>query len=384
MKKSKGNVTIIVIIAIIVILILAIVGLFVYQHMIATKDTGSNTQMPTRTNEQLNVDTENNQTNSENTQENNTLIDKTFNIIPDGGGDTGEVELMELSSTKYYYNQLDSNAKIIYDKLKKEKNSFKTGNHVFDFGTEFNTLLHTDNGKETLKKAFSAAIDAFVYDDCELFYVDPSKLSLVSETRSLGGIDTYYISIGAGSNPNYLRSSFQTKESIEEAQKYLDGIVNQIVEQTKQDTDLSKAKKVHDWLIGVVNYGELNTKNHGNIYGTIHDKTATCEGYARSFKYIMEKVGVPTILVTGTAKNSEGKTEAHAWNYIQIDQAWFAIDLTWDDPVIIGEGTVSEEQKYKYFLKGADEFFADHTESKTFSENGTDFSFPIISGSSHK
>ena len=98
----------------------------------------------------------------------------------------------------------------------------------------------------------------------------------------------------------------------------------------------------------------------------------------------MEKVGVPTILVTGTAKNSEGKTEAHAWNYIQIDQAWFAIDLTWDDPVIIGEGTVSEEQKYKYFLKGADEFFADHTESKTFSENGTDFSFPIISGSSHK
>ena len=50
----------------------------------------------------------------------------------------------EVISSTYYYGQLDDNAKIIYDALKENKENMKTGTYELDFGTQFNTLLHTE------------------------------------------------------------------------------------------------------------------------------------------------------------------------------------------------------------------------------------------------
>ena len=38
----------------------------------------------------------------------------------------------------------------------------------------------------------------------------------------------------------------------------------------------------------------------------------------------------------GTATNSSGQTENHAWNCIKINDVWYEVDPTWDDPIIIG------------------------------------------------
>lgn len=377
MKNTKGNVLIMIIIIILIVLILGGIGVGIYKFLSMSKQVVNNSEFANgigieiENNETINIE----QTNIVDVNDTETIIQEPDNnAIPS-----------ETIAARYYYSQLDSYGKAIYDKLKENKEQLKTGTYVFEFGTSFNTLLHSPKGEETLNTAFQSAWNAFSYDECDLFYIDIKKMNLVNETRTLGGITTYYISIGPGNNKNYLQDSFQTTEQIEKAQKYINNIIRQIIRQTKDDSQIIRAKKVHDWMIDAMEYDESETNvNKYNIYGAIHDKKAVCEGYARSFRYIMEKIGVQCVLVSGTAKNSEGRTETHAWNYIQIDDKWYAVDVTWDDPVIIGGGSITNEQRYKFFLKGSEEFFKDHTQSGELSENSIIFSLPILSATNYQ
>ena len=337
-----------------------------------TQQNGLNTSQDLQ-----NSNTENNLIQNSQTQN---VVEPILNEItsPSTGENNGTTQ--ELISSTYYYGQLDNNAKIIYEALKQNKENMKTGIYEIDFGTQFNTLLHTETGEQELQTAFQSAWNAFSYDQVDLFYIDTNKLTLMNEYENIGGIVTYHISIGPGENENYLLDTFKQEGSIAQAESYIQNIVNQIEEQTRQDTVVEKARRIHNWLVSSINYDqEQSNINRFQIYGALHDQKAVCEGYARSFKYLMEKVGVPCVLVSGTGTNSEGRTENHAWNYIQINNQWYAVDVTWDDPVVVGGGRPSSNNLYKYFLKGSEEFYKDHKEENVISENSMSFKFPTLS-----
>lgn len=81
----------------------------------------------------------------------------------------------------------------------------------------------------------------------------------------------------------------------------------------------------------------------------------------------------------GTATNTQGKSEKHAWNAVKIGEKWYLLDATWDDPVIVGRGIVPQSTYYKYFLKGTNTFDKDHFLERRFTDGGKVFSFPTIS-----
>ena len=99
-------------------------------------------------------------------------------------------------------------------------------------------------------------------------------------------------------------------------------------------------------MIDTVEYDVNAGTGIRDIYGTLINQKAVCEGYAKAFKYIMDELEIPCILVCGTATNSVGVTENHAWNYVQIDGIWYAVDVTWDDPV----PDLGEYVSYECFL----------------------------------
>ena len=65
------------------------------------------------------------------------------------------------------------------------------------------------------------------------------------------------------------------------------------------------------------------------------------------------------------------------WNYVQINDKWYAVDVTWDDPILIGKATLSDESRYKYFCRKSD-FNDNHYSDGVISVNGTKFIYPDL------
>ena len=138
--------------------------------------------------------------------------------------------------------------------------------------------------------------------------------------------------------------------------------------------------KIHDYLVDTIEYDSTyQAIGSYGIYGALIGKTCVCEGYAKSLKYLANAAGIKCEIMQGTATNSSGKTESHAWNCVKINGIWYEIDPTWDDPIIVGSGYKTNVFKYKYFLKGSNTFEKDHILSNQFSQNGKEFEYPIIS-----
>ena len=97
-------------------------------------------------------------------------------------------------------------------------------------------------------------------------------------------------------------------------------------------------------------YYNSDSNQKATVYGAFVEAKGVCEAYSRAYKYILDDLGIENILVTGTAVNSTGASEEHMWNYVKVNGNWYAVDVTWDDPIVVGGGTLSEEAKHKYFL----------------------------------
>lgn len=281
-----------------------------------------------------------------------------------------------IEANNYYYDQLDEYGKIIYDKLYKNIDKLKTGTYTADFDTKFDELLHQENGDEILNNSFQLAINALTFDNPELFYIDITKINLVTEIVTRAFSTTYRISIG-GNGKSYLADDFSSLREVNTEISNLESIKNDILSQTG-DNDLENLRIVHDYLVDTIEYDGEAGKSVYNIYGALVNKKAVCEGYARSYKLILDELGIPCIIACGVAKNSSGDIESHAWNYVQLDGNWYAVDVTWDDPVIIGNGSLTDDIRYRYFLVGAEEFSKDHFEDGNIAAEFK-FEYPILS-----
>lgn len=291
-------------------------------------------------------------------------------------------EIIDYSNSKidkYLYNQLDDYSKLIYNAMESNKENMKTGTYEINLGTEFSSLLSQSNGEDLLGEYYQSAIEAYTYDNPDVFYIEFSKLYLNIETTTRGSKKTYRVFINAGNNTDYLTSEFSSKERIDAALNEIENIKSYFVSHQTADT-YENIKLVHDYLMESIEYDQsISLANIYDLYGALINKKSVCEGYAKAFKYLMDSMNIPCIIVSGKATNSEGNTENHAWNYVQINNTWYAIDCTWDDPILIGSGYLSNSSKYKYFLKGEDEFNKTHVPDGQFTDGGKVFEYPTLS-----
>lgn len=268
----------------------------------------------------------------------------------------------------------------MYDGFVENEERMKSGAYTIDFGTQFNGLLNSENGEDKLNVAFQSAWNAYTYDNMDLFYIDVEKLTLTTRTMTLAGISTHSVDLSNGSNSTYLKDSFTNQAKLSGKLNLLEAMRKEIKNQLDGYTDYEKIKQVHDWMIENVEYDvDLVADEPYSISGALTEGKAVCEGYARGFKYILDELGIPCVLISGTATNSNGETESHAWNYVELEGKWYAVDVTWDDPVIVGDGYITSDVKYKNFLKGSDTFFETHEADGYLSPNSIEFTFPELS-----
>lgn len=373
--RSSSEKKLIILIIIVVVLVLAIAGFILYAFLSNGNNSAQN---------DMNFQMYNDTTSREPVVVGNNITQNTVVAVENTDNNQTQTPISGKTDTSnYYYKQLSDTAKKIYDELKNHKEDMKSGTYEIDFGTEFNNILNTEDGEEILNEEYQSAWNAFSYDNVDLFYLDISKISMTIEARTEGGTTTYYVKIGPGDYSSYLNSTFANKQEIEDAEEYIIDIRRQVMDILGPYDNAMKIKVVNEWMIDNLSYEDREGNNNKyNLYGAIVETKVVCEGYARMFKYIMNGLDIPSILVSGTATNSDGQTELHAWNYVELNGQWYAIDVTWNDPVVIGEGELTDSQKSKYLLKGKS-FLNDHEEDGMISENSMEFTFPTLNNADY-
>lgn len=116
-------------------------------------------------------------------------------------------------------------------------------------------------------------------------------------------------------------------------------------------SDFDKALCLHDRLVEHITYNR-NASRPNTLAGALIDRQATCEGYARAYQYLLNRLGLEALIVYGQTE------EPHAWNMVRLDGAYYHCDLTWDD-LSLEDG--SECLSHEYLFRDDTYFFQTHT-----------------------
>jgi hypothetical protein len=140
--------------------------------------------------------------------------------------------------------------------------------------------------------------------------------------------------------------------------------INTII--TDEMTDYDKIKAIHDYIINNCTYYKYkevyeDVSDIPSIYftieGTVINHSAVCQGYAETFQLFMNILGIENKLIYGNGIESGGESISHVWNLVKLNNNWYHVDTTWDDPTT---NSNIELLSYKYFLINDFQMFLDH------------------------
>lgn len=189
-------------------------------------------------------------------------------------------------------------------------------------------------------------------DHPELFYVDGYQYT----KYSVGSIITKIVFYG-----NYVFS----EEEIAAYQKQVTSAINEIISSIPQSCDdYQKVKAVYEYIISRTEYS-LGADNNQNILSVLLQHKSVCQGYAKTFQFILQQMGMECVLITGRV-NDDG----HAWNIVKVNDAYYHIDVTWGDASYVLSDTTQQMDippiNYDYMLVTDQEIAVTHQVEESF------------------
>lgn len=138
-------------------------------------------------------------------------------------------------------------------------------------------------------------------------------------------IETEYDSLGKvtiTTQKNY------TESDITVINDKINNIINEII--TTNASDEEKVKTIHDYIINNSKYdsarSDQNIINYKSdiAYGPLLEGYGICGGYTDAMELFLEKLNIKSYRIS---------SENHVWNAVYLNNNWYHLDLTWDDPV---------------------------------------------------
>ena len=245
------------------------------------------------------------------------------------------VSQQEAQQGNYYFGQLDPEGKILYVEIYR----------IF-MQWEEEVLLST-NDASLLPLVYQAVIN----DHPELFY-----LNGYTYTRYMQQGSVKYITFSG----RYLYDAAE----VERRQAAIDKVVREKLAEFSGADSYGTVKAVYEYLILSTEYS-LESPDNQNICSVFLDKKSVCNGYAKAAQYLLNRCGIPCIIVNGTALG-----DAHAWNIVEINGQYYQMDATWGDPSYHAkEGEENEgvpDIDYSYLGVTTKEINRNHSADKTF------------------
>ena len=173
-----------------------------------------------------------------------------------------------------------------------------------------------------------------IYDDCE------KDINNLTDKNELININNYihpynnyrkiYITINSFDKIEVSIEKSYNDEIINVLDKKIDEIMNEILNDNMSIKE--KIIAIHNYIVETTDYdteyletnlNDIDNPSHKAI-GPLYYHKALCGGYTDAMSLFLNKLNIPNYRIS---------SENHIWNYVYIDNNWYHLDLTWDDPV---------------------------------------------------
>ena len=192
---------------------------------------------------------------------------------------------------------------------------------------------------EVLQNLLNTSPELFYVGKAYSYYIFSADSELAKEEQRISSLIPEYEKNGTA----------LTDSDIETMRSKLDVEVNQILSKVNPEwSDREKALFIHDYLASQYEYDTRDPKSEEDpceydMYSLLVEGRAVCEGYSLTFLYFMKQLGIPCTTVPSPSMD-------HMWNQIQLDGAWYHVDVTADDSLNLLEQDMPGKAEHTYFL----------------------------------
>ncbi len=247
-------------------------------------------------------------------------------------------------STGRHYQCLSSDEKILYKAIedvvtkklyvpfKKSGNEKEYKAYRYVYYTGNSTFPTRYSTQDEFNRAVNMAQEAVYYDHPDMLEFYMVYATEYGYYKKDGKYQSWLVFVAYEDDTLFASYNSQLRNS-------LNGMVSQIKARGANTTWNAYNELVaHDYYCGDYDliYDDSCTSEDDyfdyshTAYGAIVDGLAVCDGYSAGFSLIMERLGIPSMIVTGEA-GEPWNTGGHAWNMVQLDGNWYEVDTTWDD-----------------------------------------------------
>ncbi len=248
----------------------------------------------------------------------------------------------------FTYMYKDDILKFYYDYFVKETRVAKLGSkneyyRDYDFLYVQNTNDFEPNNKQDILNIFYTVLNAgktkFTFY-CPEEYKNCTKdiRELAKDQVTLSHINNYVHPYNSFSNIS-TQTDTLGEVTITITKSYTDSdisLINEAKENIEKEV-FNKSLSTNDQIRAVHNYIIENSKYDSNrtdnnvieyksdiAYGPLIEGYGICGGYSDAMELFLEDLNIKSYKVS---------SKSHVWNAVNIDDNWYHLDLTWDDPV---------------------------------------------------
>lgn len=164
-----------------------------------------------------------------------------------------------------------------------------------------------------------------LWNNPQIFYVNKSNSIHWRGSRDSGAkwarITGYTYAIEAS---DYVRCKAELEAAARIALAEVSGVSDPV----------EKARILHDYIVTHCEYDTRGIDNPKPEFRTAYDVLvrhgAVCEGYVMAYRYLLALAGVESEEVVS-------KKMKHCWSYLHLNDHWYHVDVTWDDPIFAGK-----------------------------------------------
>lgn len=177
---------------------------------------------------------------------------------------------------------------------------------------------------------FITALEALRIDHRELFLYSDAQMGYLEYSSG------YYMP------GKWLDSMCDDRQAIRDEVRLFQCVIERILE--KMPSDLNQYEKCCYFAFVIALAAEYDDtqnsiSNYFQVYDTLMNGLAVCQGYAQTFYYLCREAGISCWYCSGTNGGF------HAWNYIDTKEGPVYVDLTWfDTPELSADYREGNEQ----------------------------------------